>query len=590
MGPGQIGGDVAGDARADQHAFGAMLFEMLTGERAWPGTSAIAVAVARLVEPPPDPRQRRPELSRSLADVVLRCLARDRDARFASDAELAAALAAADTRGGEGERAPAQRPPALPERERSVAVLRFRNLGPQEDGYLVDGLGEDLVDVLSTVRGLRVRGRGDEDGAARDVVETGRKLGVDVIVDGSVRRAGEMLRVSARLVGVADGFQLWSARFDRSIAQAFALNDEVAHAIARALSKPHVEASRPQPSDPIAIDLYFQAKHAVGRFFSGAGSEEGRVLFDQALARAPNDPTILAAYVHAQIGRNFFAPLEPSAAKALVRRAIVAGEGLPDPWVALGAYRLNHLDDAASAVRALQRAIALAPSSGDAHDLAGRVLLEAGEIEEAVLHLERALWLDPTQRWARIDLMRAAALQGRWGHVRELLEGDAGPEWVAHRSIHIARLGAWAGASEHLPAPTTSSGDLRIRAIGELFARARGEPPFDGDALEAIRREMGVLLARAAPIPRARRFFHQLSAEVAAAAGRPDGTLEFVEKAVENGLVDLAWMDRLSLLEPVRASPAFVIARAKVAARADAVVAAWRGPLESPASALASLA
>src|SRR5262249_15117883 len=121
-------------------------------------------------------------------------------------------------------------------RDRSVAVMPFRNLGPTEDAYFALGLTEDLVDALSTVRVLRVRGRGYADASDRDVVETGLRLGVDVVVDGSIRRAGDLLRVSARLVGVADGFQIWSARFERPAAGAFVLNDEVAQAIANALS------------------------------------------------------------------------------------------------------------------------------------------------------------------------------------------------------------------------------------------------------------------------------------------------------------------------------------------------------------------
>jgi len=149
--------------------------------------------------------------------------------------------------------------------------------------------------VLASVQELRVRGRVSADAGDRDAVETGRRLGVDVVVEGSVRRAGEAFRVSARVASVADGFQIWSARFQRPVAEAFALNDDVARGIAAALSAKLAQDARSLPTDPIAIDLYFRARHAMARFWTEGGIEEAHSLFTQALARAPNDPTILAA-------------------------------------------------------------------------------------------------------------------------------------------------------------------------------------------------------------------------------------------------------------------------------------------------------
>ncbi|RYE87714.1 MAG: protein kinase, partial [Myxococcales bacterium] len=219
------------DARADIYAFGELLYEALTGERAWQGDSPFLVATARLLQPPPDPRARRADLPAPLAELVLRCLARDRDQRFASADDLAQGLDAVAA----SPRQPAATLPTptawqVPRREKTVAVLSFRNLGLPEDAYMVEGLVEDLLDVLASVQGLRVRARGPGP-AAGDAAEEGRRLGVDVVVEGSVRRVGPAMRVSARLVGAHDGFQIWSARFDRPLSEAFSLNDEVARAI-----------------------------------------------------------------------------------------------------------------------------------------------------------------------------------------------------------------------------------------------------------------------------------------------------------------------------------------------------------------------
>lgn len=589
MAPEQVGGNAVVDARADIYAFGAMLFEMVTGERAWPGTSAFSVAAARLVEPPPDPRTHRPGLSPDLAEVVLRCLARDPAQRYASATELDRALAQIDAT--TEPTAPVPRDTAWPAApERSVAVVPFRNFGPPDDEYFVEGLVEDLVDALATVRGLRVRGRGYRDAGDRDVVDTGRRLGVDVVVDGSVRRAGDALRVSARLVGVADGFQIWSSRFEHPAGSAFALNDEVARAIAAALAARRSEAPRPQPTDPVAVDLYFRARHAIGRFWKAGGQDEARALFLEALTRAPDDPTILAGYISAQVGRNFFAPLDPGEAATLVRRALVAGEHLPEPWVALAALRFNHKDDPAGAIRALKRALALGPSSSDAHDLAGRILLEADEAHAAVQHLERAIWLDPRQRWARIDLMRAAALSGDWSRAREIYESGEEADWAGHRHVHMARLWSWPGAPELEIGAFPADADPRMRVLVDQFARARemrraGQVP----PRSTIREPMDALRTAASPHARARRFIDQLTAEQSAICGDYAGALELVEAAVDKGLLDFAWINRLRLLDPLRGDPRFEALRARVRERAARVVASYHAPGESVAEAIAAL-
>ncbi len=603
MAPEQIGGQADIDARADIYAFGAMLFEMLTGQRAWPGTSALAVAAARLVQPPPDPRVHQPGLSPSVVAVVMRCLARDRNERFATDAELLQALLAADPSGA---KTPSILPRAMPEteagpRERSIAVMPFRNLGPAEDAYLSLGLTEDLVDVLSTVRGLRVRGRGYDIEEDRDIVDTGRRLGVDVVVDGSVRRAAQTLRVSARLVGVADGFQLWSSRFDRPVGEAFALNDEVAHAIAAALAAEHAVDARAQPTDPAAVDLYFRAKHSVGRFWTMTGPAESRDLFVRALTLAPNDPTILAGFVSSQVGRNFFAPLDGNEAATLVTRALRAGEHLADPWIALAAVRFNHSDDPPGAIRALKRALVLSPSSADAHDLTGRILLEADQVADGVKHLERALWTDPHQRWARVDLIRAAALQADWTRARELAVNGPGPEWLGHRSVHEARLWSWPGAPKIDEPPVPVEADYRFGTLIALFrgardgrswvttSRAPGTTRRNGDVIGSIRAATASIMGVAPPRSRSRRFFTQLMAELAAITGHEDVALQFVEEAVNDGLLDLAWLNRLPLLEPLRGNARFEELRQLVATRAQAVVVAWQGPAETLADALTSL-
>jgi len=596
MAPEQVGGNVAVDARADVYAFGAMLFEMLTGRRAWPGDSPIQVAIARLNEPPPDPRAIRPALSPKLAAIVSKCLARDREERYASCAEIDRELAAVSaTEVADATGATIALPPAArvssgydDSRDRTVAVMPFRNLGGAEDAYFALGLTEDLVDALSTVRGLRVRGRGPADSSHGDVVEAGRRLGVDVVVDGSIRRASDLLRVSARLVGVADGFHIWSSRFERPAAAAFALNDEVARAIATALSAERSDTPRPHPTNPLAVELYFRARQAAVYFWEPALAQEAPALFRQALALAPEDPTILAGFVHAQLGRHLLTPMDPKEAATLVRRALVAGPRLPDPWVALAAVRFNQQDDAPGAIRALRRALDLGPSNADAHDRAGRMLLEANAWGEAIDHLDRALWLDPLQTWARVDRMRMAALERDWRRAQEIFDMGAGPAWAQHRVFHHARLWSWPGAPEvAFVKDETLRPEAQSMQKGYEMAREwrrTGHVPVRSDMEPWM-----LQAATTAPSARARRFISQMLAEQAGIGNNLALSLEFVSAAVGDGLLDLGWLTRLSLFDRLRGDPTFEGLRRTLEERAARVLLAWRGALESPEEAIVSL-
>ncbi len=242
MAPEQVEGRVDVDARADLYALGALLYEMVTGQPPWSGTSFYAVASARLREPPPDPRAVRPDLPAGLSEIVARAMALRPEDRYPSAVELALALSLLASPPPERATAPLPEPgshtrPRPP--EKTVAVLPFRNTGDAADDHLADELTDDLIDALSMTPGLRVRARGvvaGYRGAGVDPREAGRALGVQVVTEGSVGRAKGRVRVSARLISVDEGFQLWAKRFDRPEDEVLAVNDEAAQSIAEALT------------------------------------------------------------------------------------------------------------------------------------------------------------------------------------------------------------------------------------------------------------------------------------------------------------------------------------------------------------------
>jgi serine/threonine protein kinase/tetratricopeptide (TPR) repeat protein len=589
MAPEQVEGGADVDARADIYALGAMAYELLTGHRAWPGDAAFVVAAARLLHPPPDPRAVFPSLSAAVSEVVMRCMAKARGDRFASAEEVAAAFAQASSSssGSSVGLAPTSfalvAPPAQAGSpgeaplDKTVAVLPFKNSGPPEDEYLADGVTDDLIDVLSMTPGLKVRPRGAVThlrGTDRDPRHVGAELGVQVVVEGSVRKTSKGVRVTARLVSSADGFQLWAKRFERSAGDVLAVNDEAANAIAEALTVTGAPKPRVAPSDPVAIDLYLRAQHEYHKFWLD-NVVRAVELYEQALARAPNDPTILAGCARARTRIAFFGGAGAAKMLELAReaaeRAVAGAPDLGESWVALASVKMMS-GDAPGAVRALVTALEKSKGLGTAHDLLGRILIEAGRTDDALTHLRTALSIDPSATVLRFEIARASALLGNWAEVDRLMDrpSDDPSDRVA-RFLFRARLCLWRGETHpelaDPPVLGPEMGALRDpAALIELFKTR--------ELTEAYREILDAAAARGEPGSRRRTLFFQVNAEVYAYVFEIDQSLTSIAEAIKSGLIDLLWLDRCPVLEPVRKDARFAALRAPVAARAEQILAA----------------
>ena len=573
MSPEQVEGAPDVDGRADIYALGVMLFEMVTGELPFSGGSAIAVAAARLDREPPDPRDLRPGIDPELARLILRCMARQPADRFASAAELDAAL----SRVTASDSSPV--PLAAPDRtaataatsagDKTVAVLPFRNPGGADEAYLADGLTEDLIDTLSTARGLRVRPRsatvrfaGDD----RDARAIGRELDVQVIVDGSVRRRGDMLRVTARLVSVAEGFQLWARRFDRPAGDALLVSDEVADAVARALAVAPAGQKRKAPTDATAIDLYLRGRAEL-RDLGGEAMERAVAFLEEAHTRAPDDPTLLAALARAH-GRSFFFSTEPSSierALELAELALDAAPGHADALLALAQARFARGDYLAAADHVCA-AIARAPYLPEAYELLGRLRLEVGPLDEGIAATERALRLDPLLVTSRLELARGLGLRGDFESALNLVatapDGDR-----AARGPFVARLLSWsrepARWAAHLPPtmPLIASGGL-IEAVVDMLLAGRID--------HSVHDRFLALATPDRPV-RFRVLMLQLAAEFSAYAGDPRAALERIREAIDLGLIDLMWLDHCPHFTALKEHERFAGLRARLEARATAI-------------------
>jgi serine/threonine-protein kinase len=571
MAPEQVEGTPFGPP-GDVYTFGAILFEMITGRRPFIGRDALAVANARLTKPAPDPRDFC-ALPEALATLIVRCLAREPERRFADGGALAVALDAVSIDGGSA-RAAAQAPAVPGKTSRAVALLPLRASGDLAE--IADGLTEEIIDALSMTRELRVRPlatvrAATTTNAAPEAI--GRALGVDVVVDGSVRRRGDEIRIAARAIGAIDGFQLWANHVDTASTGLLAAGDEVARAIARALT---VELDMPAriESNAKATELYLESKARLRFGWNKGEIDEALAGFEQAHAIAPDDPAITASLSMALARASFYGamPLLPRA-RQLAERAVAQAPASGDAQVALGIASL-YASEIADAARAFARAVTLAPGHAYAQALFGAILLEVNALTAAHEHLVAAYAIDPSSP-AAPDLARALVYMGQLDEVdREMSRrGDGNAPDV---QLIRARFAMWKGETYTLPPALVGTGVkdfARYFEIVEHLHRTRTFRPGDRELIER-----GMLVFN----PRLRATRSQFMAEYLMFTGDPESAVTFVRHAVDAGLVDHCWFERCPLLEPLYGRPDFEAMRATVAGRARMILDAVREVLALP--------
>lgn len=617
MAPEQVEGRTDLDARADLYALGTMLYELVTGQMAWDGDSIVTVAAGRLLRPPPDPRAVMPSLPVPVAELILKLMARRREDRFESAEETARALEALGI--GTQTQTPMSMPipkaassgtlplasalaPARQQRPngaRVVAVLPVLNLGPPEDAYLVENVNEDVIDLLSVVPGLLVRPRGDTaryDDGKRDAREVGRTLGADVVVDASLRRIGETVRAAFRLISVEDGFQLWARRFDRPPVQVLSIADDAAHAIARALTT-ELGQSKPRAADPEAEDLFLRGRFLMRRGWFDVVREAVQLL-SRAHERAPEDARIMGTYALAlariygmevfgqdlaehtrTYGVVSFGRAAADRATELAARATELDPTLAEAKTALALVHLQNQEGDA-AVRHLRAALAVGPNSIDALDWLARVMGEVGKIDEAEVLWRRASAIDPETVQLRHQIARIRAIVGDHAGMLDALgpmpshPGDVAP-WFAI----LSRDAMWRRdvAAQQRLADLLASMNIpsTARFALEQMLRVRlGDTTHLTDRA-FIDRALPVDTSRA---PRRASFNAQLRAEMFAHAGMFAETLEALRSADGNGILDVVWLDRCPLFDPLRKDPDFTTIQGRVALRASRVAAAIDAP------------
>ena len=388
MAPEQAAGDPDVDFRADLYAFGVMAYELLAGRHPFAERrTAHALVVAHMTERPRELTTHATAVTPSMASIVMQCLGKDPLERPESASAVLAALEAVAT-------APVPLSHTTPlEASRTsatIAVLPFANMsGDPDNEYFSDGITDDIISALTQVRGLRVAARTSAfsyKGRNENLATIGATLGVATVLQGSVRRAGNKVRVTAQLMSAHDGFQLWSDRFDRTLDDIFAIQDEIARSIVKhleltlGLKESHAFVARPT-DDLEAYELYLRGREAVQQR-TPPSMRRALAFFEQAIARD-------SMYARAHLG-------------------------IAEAYIGLGVYQaIPTLEGQAKAEAAIARAAELNPDLAAIPLLRGQLKLYLrADWYTAGDELTESLRRDPNDALANVYMALLSAMLG----------------------------------------------------------------------------------------------------------------------------------------------------------------------------------
>ena len=398
MSPEQASAERDLDGRSDLYSLACVLFEMLSGQPPFAGTGPRATMARQAIEPPRSIRSLRPTVPLAVDLALERALAKDPGARFATMADFCEALVTP---------VPAAVPMPGGTESRAIAVLPFVNASPDPDNeYFSDGMTDELITALTKVEGLHVASRTSVfalKNQHEDVRTIGSRLNVSAVLEGTVRKAGNRLRITVQLSSVSDGRTLWSERYDREMADVFAIQDEIAQTIVRTLRTTLLgDIGNTTPvrytENVKAYSLYLK-----GRFWwnrrTQADIAEGLRYFEQAIAE---DPDYALAY--SGLADSYALDLDyrgvpvvegMERAKAMARKAIALDETLAEAYTSLGWVTFIYDWDWPAAEREFSRAIRLNPRYSTARQWHAWFLVAVGRFDEALAEGRAAINLDP---------------------------------------------------------------------------------------------------------------------------------------------------------------------------------------------------
>ncbi|MEO5799556.1 MAG: protein kinase [Gemmatimonadales bacterium] len=532
MSPEQAAGDRHVDARSDIYALGAVTYEMLAGEPPVTGATVQAMIAKLMTERPTSLRVLRDSVSPSVDAAVMRALAKAPIDRFATAREFSEALLVMT-------RAVESSGPSVAKSEswkwigiaagvillsawaawlfthrsssaagapgttiRSIAVMPLDNYSADSSqDYFAEGMTDELTTDLATISALRVTSRGSTmqyAGRNRPASpEIAKALNVDAIVEGSVTRSGDKVRITAQLIDARADKHLWAQSFERQSSDVLALQAELASAIAEAINAQLTPGEKARlaaaPSViPEAYDAYLRGRYFFNRP-SDVNLQRAIAKFDESVRLSPTYAPAYAglsdAYLWAGYNEGFITADEAKPrSRAAAERAVQLDSNSSEAHTSLGVYKAWFEHDWEGSERELRRAVSLNPSYAFAHDQLGQTLALVGHLDEAIAEGKRAIALDPLSPSILVDQVFGYMFRQDVAKVRELTKraGELDPTfysvpmmegWAdlsagkAHEAIpkleRATRLDAPPFVTAYLGYAYAASGD-RVRALGTL--------------------------------------------------------------------------------------------------------------------------
>ena len=473
--PEQAAGETNLDGRSDQYSLACMLYEMIGGERPFSGSTPQSIMAKRFTDKPKSLQSLRPSVPPNIDWAISKAMSTESGDRFTTSAQFSQALLS------ESMSTPTNTdtlPKAATSAAKSVAVLPFANMSADpENEYFADGMAEEIINALSKIQSLRVASRTSSfafKGKNEDIGEIGRKLKVSTVLEGGVRKMGNKLRITCELVNVADGYHLWSERYDREIEDVFEIQDDISQAIVKSLrvilSEGEKKAIENKPRTNIqAYDYYLRGRQFIHQL-RRRSLEYARQMFNKAIELDPDyalaytgvadSSSLLYTYFDA---RDFnlrqadkaskkALELEPDLAEAYVSRGIVSS-------------LTHHFDEAEEA---FAKALKLEPKLFEAAYWYGMGLMAEGRFEDAIKSFERASLLRPEdyqsahfmgQAYKSLGMDEEKELQMRRG--LKLMEGSLELNPDDARAANLA-AGVFASLGEAEPAVKYAERSLAI--------------------------------------------------------------------------------------------------------------------------------